>query len=167
MEYFKFREVVLDNLKDCYSYDSETGLFTRIKPSQGAHVGRVCKTKNNNGYILVVLMSQPYLAHRLAWLYVYEEMPKGFIDHINGIKTDNRIDNLREVTNAENIQNQTKPRKDNTTGYLGVYNADGNKFFARIKANSTIHHLGTFDTAEQASNAYLEAKRRLHKTCTI
>ena len=90
--------------------------------------------------------------------------PKGLvIDHINGIKTDNRICNLREATDQENKQNISKPRKDNTSGFLGVsFRADRQKWRALISHNGRYIHLGHFHTPEEACMAYKKAKCFYH-----
>lgn len=163
----KRKVLSIEELKEILHYDPKTGIFTYIK-RRGRKIrqGTTAGGTVYGGYIGIGINGKYYLAHRLAWLYMTGEMPKQFIDHINGNRADNRFCNLREVSNTENIQNQTKAHKGSKTGYLGVY-AEGKRFFARVKVNGVIHHLGTHDTAEQAHEAYLEAKRRLHKTCTI
>ena len=107
-----------------------------------------------------------YQAHRLAWSLHYQEMPSQDIDHINGIKTDNRICNLRLVTVRQNQYNQRKPRIDNKSGYLGV-TVYKDKWMASIKINSKTKHLGYFSTPQEANEAYINAKRKHHETCTI
>jgi len=111
------------------------------------------------------------LAHRMAWLYVYGVEPeKGLhIDHINGIKIDNRIDNLRVVTVSGNVQNQRKARVDNThSGLLGSHwDKKSGKYNAVINVNKVRIFLGAFADPMEAHQAYLTAKRELHATCTI
>jgi hypothetical protein len=109
-----------------------------------------------------------YLAHRLAWLYMYGELPKLCIDHINGVKNDNRISNLREVTSILNQQNYTKPNITNKANLLGAFYCETRKrWFSRICVNNKRKYLGTFPTALDAHNAYVKAKRELHPTCSI
>jgi hypothetical protein len=104
-----------------------------------------------------------YRAHRLAWLYVHDVWPDDQIDHINGCRDDNRIANLREVTNAQNMQNLHRPHSRNTSGYLGVHFVrERNRWGAQIRDNGRKRNLGHFATAEEASAAYLAAKRELH-----
>ena len=107
-------------LKKYLDYDPETGIFKwKTANSHRIKVGDVARTPRSDGYIQIKLFNKPYLAHRLAWLYVNGEFPKDHMDHINGVKMDNRIVNLRAVTQAEN--NRNKPmRKDNTSGVMGV-----------------------------------------------
>ena len=156
-------------LRDLLHYDPETGLFTwrvqRCNVAKGASAGWVKK----GGYIGIGVDGRLHSAHRLAWLYVYGEMPTGDIDHINGITSDNRIDNLRNVARQINIQNQRRPQKGSISGYLGVfYDKRRNKYVARIKPKGGGRkHIGEFATAEEAHSAYVQAKRVAHEGCTI
>ena len=106
------------------------------------------------------------MAHRLAWLYVYGAFPSKNIDHINGITTDNRIDNLRDVDHGINIQNIKGARKDSAHGILGITKIN-NKWRAKIMLNGENIHLGYFDDKDKAHQAYLERKRIIHIGCTI
>jgi hypothetical protein len=106
------------------------------------------------------------MAHRLAWLFVTGDMPKYQVDHINGIKTDNRFENLRDVSPKLNSQNARRPHKDNKTGYLGVCSRYG-KFVAQLLINDKQTVIGYFDTAEEAHLAYIEKKRTYHEGCTL
>lgn len=94
-------ELTSESLKLALNYDSKTGLFTNVEN------GKLCGCdSNSHGYISIGVYGKRHLAHRLAWLYVYGEFPKNQIDHINRVKTDNRIENLRDVTSAENLKNR-------------------------------------------------------------
>jgi hypothetical protein len=104
---------------------------------------------------------------RLAWLHHYGEHPAGVVDHINGVRDDNRISNLRDVTHAQNLQNITRPRKSNRSGYLGVQTQTDGRYIVQIEANGVRHYVGFFTCPKAAHEAYKEAKRRLHVTCTI
>ena len=105
--------------------------------------------------------------HRLAWLHYYGELPKNFVDHINGVRADNRIANLRDVTSALNLQNVKQASKNNKSGYLGVQTQGPRAYIAEIEANGVRHYIGFFTCPKAAHEAYLAAKRRLHSTCTI
>ena len=109
--------------------------------------------------MLIRLQSRLHKAHRLAWFYVYGSWPNDQIDHINRNKTDNRIANLREVTNKQNQQNASK-RSDNTSGHPGVswYKRDS-KWQARIKHNQKDTHLGYFENLEEAIAARKAAEK--------
>lgn len=144
-----------ERLKQVVSYDPATGLFSR-----DAKAGE-------SGYVRLSIDGSDYLAHRLAWLYMTGSWPKGQIDHKNGTRSDNRWDNLRDVTTRVNSQNQRKPMNTNVnTGLLGSYR-NGDRFMSKIKVNGRIVYLGTFDTPEQAHEIYVAAKRQLHEGCTL
>jgi len=155
-----------ERLQDLLQYDKNTGkLFwrqSRGTKKAGSEAGSV----NGKGYVCIMIDGNGYQAHRLAWSLHYQEMPSQDIDHINGIKTDNRICNLRLVTVRQNQYNQRKPRIDNKSGYLGVA-VYKDKWMASIKINSKTKHLGYFSTPQDASEAYINAKRKHHETCTI
>lgn len=106
------------------------------------------------------------MAHRLAWLYVHGEWPSKHLDHLNGNRTDNRIENLRQVSVAENAENTRRPHRDNKSGYLGVCKKRG-KWLAVIQIKGKYTRIGLFDTPEMAHEAYLAEKRKHHKACTI
>lgn len=156
-------EFTQERLKELVSYDPETGLFTNLTRRSTRAIGTIAGTKYTNGYIYIRIDHKAYLAHRLVWLYTYGEFPEKDLDHINEIKDDNRIVNLRLATNKENHQNKSKPPKNNTSGLLGVYwNKQHKKWHSRIMINGKNKHLGYFNTTEQASETYVEAKRDLH-----
>lgn len=157
-------QLTQSRLKELLHYNPDTGLFTwKVSLSKRVKVGDIAGTVKNPGYLRIRIDGKPYYAHRLAWLYVYGAWPKDQIDHINGERTDNRICNLREATNAENQQNRKK-QINNVSGYPGVYwNKSGQKWQARIKINSKTKYLGLFETPEAGHHAYLAAKAELHK----
>lgn len=100
------------------------------------------------------------MSHRLAWLYTYGHWPIDQIDHINGIRDDNRICNLREVNNQQNQMN-AKKRFDNTSGKTGVcYFSRDNNWRSTIVFKGKSHHLGYFETKEEAILAREEAEVR-------
>ena len=124
--------------------------------------------KQDGGRLHIAFRGKRYLAHRLAWLFVYGKWPEGVIDHLNGNSLDNRISNLRDVSNTVNSQNQRKSRSDNQAGFLGVsWHSRTRKFLAQIQINGVKTHLGLFTTPEEAHAAYLAAKRKYHEGCTI
>ena len=142
-------------LKSQLHYDHETGIFTRlVANSNRVKVGEVAGGKKNTGYIYFKINCKLYLAHRLAWLYVYGEFPVNFIDHINGIKDDNRIKNLRGATYQQNSFNRDGC-KNKTSLFKGVSWSKASK---KWKANATLkgksYYLGLFNLPELASQAY-------------
>ncbi len=150
-----------ERLKHLFSYDAETGLFVSNVRRGPQKAGTVAGTINSRGYIIIRVDTKNYAAHRLAWVFAYGEWPIGYIDHMNGVKTDNRLCNLRCVNQSENIQNVSKPHIDNVSGYLGV-SKNKKKWRAKIVLGGTIYRLGTWPTTHEAHAAYLGAKSVLH-----
>lgn len=154
-------------------YDNGSGLFT-WKTKQGNRrwntscAGKIAGRTDSKGYLQISVNNRQYLAHRLVWLVIYGEWPKKNIDHVNGDKKDNRVENLREVTQAVNAQNLRAARSDNIAGRLGVslYKRTG-KFVARIMLNGKSICIGVFDSSDAAHEAYIRAKRSIHEGCTI
>lgn len=142
-----------DDLRPVFSYDPETGVLTRR--STGKPVG----TDNGHGYLLVSFKGRKLQAHRIAWVLVHGNWPSGQIDHINGIRSDNRLTNLRDVTASQNQRNATL-RKDNTSGRIGVhFDKMSGKWEARIRLKDRRINLGRFDAIEDAVAARAAAER--------
>lgn len=149
-------------LKELLSYDQASGVFTRAKQQGGKTIGSVAGSKDGKGYIQITIDKNRYLAHRLAWLYIYGKFPNEEIDHINRNRVDNRICNLRVATRLENQQNHSV-RKDNKSGVVGVswHKASG-KWRAQINFGGRKIDLGIFLTVEEACTARAEAKAKYH-----
>ena len=153
---------------ELFDYDCLTGkLYWKKAPSNRCKVGEEAGTLNDNGYRIVYFNGARHRGHRLIWLMHTGSFPTLQIDHINGIRDDNRIENLREVTNRENSYNLKKPRSFGTSGYLGVTKTPCNRYMAQIVADGRYYYLGNHATPEEAHAAYLEAKRKLHSTNTL
>ena len=153
----------MQDIKEYLSYDPDTGVFVWIKAKQGARAGSVAGGLSIKGYVRIMYKGKMYLAHRLAWWFVYGEMPDCDIDHKNRIKGDNRIENLRLDTNGDNPHNISRAQRNNTSGYRGVsWNKAISKWKTSIRIERKGKHLGYYDTPEEAYEAYLCAKRELH-----
>jgi HNH endonuclease/AP2 domain len=142
-------------LKELLEYNPDTGIFTwNKKPNRRILVNSIAGFKSL-GYISIRLLGRIYRAHRLAWLYMTGSWPqKEYIDHINGIKDDNRFCNLREATNSENCFNSAK-RPLNTSGYKGVsYDKSRNKWSVRATINTKKYFIGRYESAEMAYEIY-------------
>lgn len=154
-----------EELKDLLDYDPETGIFRwKVYRNQYAKVGDIAGNLRPDSYRQIKINGKFYLEHRLAWFYIYGEWPENQIDHINGMKTDNRIKNLREADRFDNTRN-VKRRKDNSSGYKGVSLSNG-KWMARIWSiidnKRKRCYLGYFNSPEEAYAAYCKAAKELH-----
>ena len=158
--------ITREKIRELFQYNAETGgLYAKRKfghRGPGERVGH----KHRDGYRIIGINGKSYPEHRLVWIYFYDKLVKNEIDHINGVRDDNRIENLREATRSENARNIHKARKDNRTGYIGV-RKDRGRWEARIKVNGKYIHLGCFGSPQEAQKAYLDAKRMMHPTSTL
>jgi hypothetical protein len=146
-------------LRQAFKYCPKTG--TLVRNSNGNSMTGL----DAYGYIQVGYRKKMYKAHRLIWAMVYGEFPQGHIDHINGVRHDNRIENLRVVTHQQNVHNQQRKNKRNKSGYVGVcWNKRAAKWQAGIHVNGSYRYLGVFSTPEEAHAAYLKAKKVHHPT---
>jgi hypothetical protein len=152
-----------DYLRSILDYDPDTGIFTwLVDKSNRIKVGDVAGSKHSNGYIQIMIDGKNYFGHRLAWLHVYGYFPENQIDHINRDPGDNRIANLREVSNQCNLRN-TGNRKNNTSGVKGVYwHKLAGKWYARIKTNNKNKYLGYYEDFDEAVLARYEAEKALN-----
>ena len=122
-------------LKKSLHYNPDTGIFIRILRYAHCVKTGIVAGGLHNGYVSIFVLGASYKAHRLAWLYVYGYMPENDMDHINKIKTDNRIENLREVSRQCNVRN-TGNRSTNTSGVKGVcWCKTYRKWLAKITIN--------------------------------
>lgn len=141
------REQLVKELK----YNPFTGIFQRInmkKKMRGQTAGHI----RRDGYVLIGVNYSEYLAHRLAWLYMYGVWPKGIIDHVDGDPSNNAIHNLRDTSQKENILN-SKLSSANTSGHKGIYLHECGRWCARISDK----YLGLFGTIEEAVEARTKA----------
>lgn len=151
--------LTVDRVRQFLQYDPETGMFHWLASNSprvkiGDQAGSVTQ-----GYKNVQLDGALYRAHRLAWLHVYGEWPKRRIDHINGNGLDNRLCNLREASQSQNVANARR-KITCKSGFKGV-TAHGSRWVASIGRAGRKMHLGVFDTPELAHAAYMsEAERR-------
>lgn len=158
----KNRTVDLELARKMLDYDPKTGVFRwRVKPSGNVRIGDAAGCKTYQGYIAIGVGKTTLKAHRLAWAYVYGEEPQ-IIDHINGVKSDNRICNLRSVDTVENAQNRRAPKKGASSRLLGAFK-HRDKWSSAIKVGDKRIYLGRFDTELSAHIAYIDAKRKHHK----
>lgn len=154
-------------LQNILHYNPKTGIFIWLNPTSSRHKSfDTAGHYDKNGYVLISINREIYRAHRLAFFYMTGVWPSKSIDHMNGVRNDNRWCNLREVTSAQNHQNRRKAHSNNKYGLLGVSNHRG-RIRSTINVNGKHVMLGYFDTPEDAHQAYLDAKRIYHTHCTI
>ncbi len=162
------KPLTIERLRELLAYDAETGVFTwAIDRGDCYKAGSIAGSVDFQGYRVIQMDGKKHKAHRLAWLYVHGHWPDPQVDHINGIRTDNRIVNLRIVSNAENQQNQRKAHRSSSSGLLGAYKHPDGKWMASIKVGGKQRHIGLFHTAQEAHEAYLRAKAELHPFQTL
>jgi len=156
-----------EELRNLLAYDPTIGIFTwKQRVAKCVQIDNVAGNTNKIGYVTIGLRKKVYKAHRLAWLYIHGSWPNGLIDHINGIKSDNRLSNLRVINETGNSENVRKPNKRNKSGFMGVILFQ-NKWRASITIKRKTHRIGDYITPEEAHQAYLEEKRKHHQSCTV
>lgn len=128
-------------LKELLHYDPETGIFTWYKKGSGRSSDLVAGIKTVYGYIDLKVKGVTYKAHRLAWLYMYGVWPERYLDHINHVRHDNRIVNLRDATRKDNSKNISMT-KNNTSGIIGVrFDKQRKKWHAYVRVEGKLNHL--------------------------
>jgi hypothetical protein len=149
-----------DYLKMILEYNPDTGVFKYIKSTGGKLVGSRAGSNHVSGYRYITCNSISYREHRVVWLYIYGTWPKGQLDHINGNKSDNRINNLREVSNKENCRNKISHKNGRLLGTS--YHKQSKKWCAFIH-NKTLKkiHIGLYLTEQEAHEAYLLKRMEL------
>ncbi len=163
--------------RELLRYDPETGQFwwrsrdvhwfqdkkhsaaLNCKKWNARFAGKEAFSVNDEGYLCALIFGQNYKAHRIAWLIVTESWPLDQIDHINGIRNDNRWCNLRAVTNAQNNRNRKKA-SNNTSGVVGVsWSKRTQKWTAQIYVDNECIRLGHFTNKDDAIAARKAAER--------
>lgn len=164
-----------DFIRQILDYNQETGdfvwrkrsvsLFTNGRQSaehncsiwNGKFAGKKAGCISNNGYLKIRINDTLYLGHRIAWIHYYGTNPDCDIDHLNMIRCDNKISNLRMANRSQNMAN-TLVHNDSTTGIKGVYfDKRRNKYCARICVSGRTLSLGSFEDPKEAGNAYIKA----------
>ena len=147
-----------DLLKELFDY-KDNQLVWKNRPSKLNHlIGRVAGCLHHTGYRTIKVNDVPYPAHRLIWIYHYGSIDENLqIDHINGFKDDNSIENLRLVTVQGNCYNRSRL---NSKGY--TWNKQTNKWQASIFLKGILKYLGSFINEQDARNAYLLACNQHH-----
>lgn len=157
------KSIDIDDLRAAIGYSARSGLIRRADDVRSgrkatgmvmARKGDVAGTVTALGYVSVSIGGMKIPAHRIAWAYTFGEWPAEEIDHINGDKTDNRLDNLRLADRSQNCRN-AGIRKDNTSGFKGVtFRRSTGKWISQIAADGRRIHIGVFHSAVDAAKAY-------------
>jgi hypothetical protein len=140
------KAMTYEEVNALFVYDSDTGVLTnRVRRQYGRlQVGAESGSIAKRGYRVVRVFGELYPAHRLCWLIAHKEWPSGEIDHINGVRDDNRLCNLRDVTQSTNQRN-AKRRTDNISGVVGLsFHKVTQKWQARIWTDAGRVHLGIY-----------------------
>ncbi len=143
-------------IKEYFTYCAQTGnLIWKKKPGPKINIGSVAGYRTNAGYIRVELQDEAYMVHRLIYIYHHGDIPHGYVvDHIDGYKSHNFIDNLRLATSSNNAHNRKTP-SNSSTGQKGVYwETDRNKWTAKVTVDGRMKRIGRYKTFEEAVAAY-------------
>lgn len=148
-------------LMRAFDYDPDTGVFRWRTAPFSRLAGRVAGYRDKDGYRRLATNGvRSIAAHRAAWLYVYGEWPAGMLDHIDGNRLNNRINNLRVATSSQNQANSRV--RLNSSGYKGVtWHAQAKRWQAQIKDQTGCRYLGLYETPELAHAAYVAAAHEL------
>lgn len=155
--------ITRDYINSILHYNPETGVFTWAKPvGKKIKIGMRAGTLNPKGYRVIIIAGKIHREHRLAFLCMTGEMPLNEVDHINGVRDDNRWINLRLATKFENQWNQKKPT-NNTSGLKGVcWNKRDKRWVAKVGFNGDVIYLGGFSSKNNAEDAVRRYRERLH-----
>lgn len=153
----------IDALKSLLRYDPDTGLIYWIAKGKGMIKKKAAGTLLHSGYLGICIGPKRWQAHRIAWALHHGDWPKDQIDHINGIKTDNRACNLREATNSQNGKNLGLS-KANLSGIKGVsFETYTGRWKATIRVDGKSISIGRFESIEKASLARKIAEQKYFK----
>lgn len=157
------RDLDCEYVRELFDYDADTGLLTwKVKKAYRINVGDIAGFLDANGYYTVKIDNSSYKVHRIVWLLVYGYNPENHLDHINKVRKDNRICNLRERTGVCNSFNKVL-QSNNITGVAGVGIVSGNKYKVRITVNKECIYIGRFESFMDAVIARYKAELKYEK----
>lgn len=140
----------IERIHERLEYLPDVGHLLRKYRYREYDIGSRAEYIDGHGYFVVSIDGISIGAHILGWALYHNQWPENIIDHINRIKLDNRISNLRDITIAENNRNRPLQR-NNTTGFAGIsYDPRRQKFYAKLKLNHKTIHLGTYEDINEA-----------------
>lgn len=160
--------ITAERLRALLDYSPKEGTFRWLaKKGNRATPGKLAGSISVYGYRIIRIDQRDYRAARLAWLYTHGVWPAALVDHINCVRSDDRIENLREATYAQNNANSKPRSRRKTAAPKGVsYHKAGRCWTAHIAANGVSEHLGSFQSIDMAAAAYAAAAERLHGNFT-
>ena len=162
------KPLTAERLREVVRYEPETGIFYwRIQGAYRRNPGDVAGSPSKDGRIRIRIDGTLYYRYRLAWLYVTGSWPEKNIEHINGDPTDDKWENLRDVSQIVNCQNRKRANRGSSTGVLGIHKSREGNYVAQIKHKGKRKTIGTFPTPEAAHLAYVNAKRQIHPGNTL
>jgi len=155
--------ITQQRLHELFEYRDDGNLIRKVRTAQCTKVGDVAGGMYSRGYFMVSIYSKKYLVHRMIFLYHHGYLTSGMeLDHIDGNPRNNRIENLREVTKSQNIQN-SKIRSDNKSGVKGVsWDKSHSKWKAEMRMKGKMKHLGRYTTLEEAEAVAIAARNEYH-----
>lgn len=161
----------VDALRELLTYDKDTGIITwRVSPGRRASAGAEAGSKNGSGYLQIRVQHKRYKAHRIAWALAHGVWPTGEVDHIDGVRDNNRISNLRDVSRCTNMQNLKRAHRDNKSG-SAVQGVSWDKRHARFRVEAETGgkkiHLGYFSILQDAEDASIAYRREHYPGFTL
>lgn len=152
----------IERLRELLAYDPGSGLLTWQVSRGKAQPGRIAGSVNTDGYVRIMADGERISAHRAAFALMTGAWPEATIDHRNGVRSDNRWSNIRPATSRQQAQNRKAP-VGAASALLGAHrDRERNCWLARIRHEGRTTHLGRFASAEEAHDAYMRAKARIH-----
>lgn len=150
-----------EEVRRLFDYVPETGVVTRkVRTSTSTKAGEIVGAKDNHGYFTAMVNKKVYKLHRIIYLWMTGFFPDGEMDHINGVRDDNRWCNLRTVSRTDNSKNK-KLYSNNASGFNGVnWYKPYNTWVAKIRINRKDKHLGYYDSLLNAVAARISANAR-------
>lgn len=151
----------LSKIKEILRYEPDTGKFFWVKTVGPAKKGTEAGGLNNHGYVRIRVFGKKVFAHRLAWLFSYGEWPTDELDHVNAIRDDNRINNLRVADRSKNSHRAKKTLS--SSGFRGVYEHPQKMHTEkRWMARASRKHIGLYSSPEEAYKAYCDFVEKTH-----
>lgn len=148
-----------DRLKQLLDYDPSTGEFRWVVTRGRVKAGQIAGATDAHGYCVIRVDGVLYKAHRLAWLYARGRWPSGLLDHINRVPGDNRLINLREATQSENMHNASRKSKSGVPGVR--WRAERDRWVAQIRVGYRNHVIGSFLSKDEAVAARRRAEQAM------